>query len=305
MLKVASILMLAGSLACMPAAAVAQSTTPGQGARAPRAALDPRAETLNKLQRRVTVEITDQRLEDVVKFIADFSGANIDAIWNDAGAEGLDKERRVSISVKDVACLTMLELLLARTGDEFSGNSWQMAESGEIQIGPRSQLNKAATLKIYDVQDLLFEVPSFTNVPQLDLEQVLSQSSGGGGGGGNVIQGADPEVQSLTERELSDKLVNIITNNIERDQWTRNGGDGASIDVHAGTLLVRAPDYIHRQLVGYSYWNGASGAASSAVAGEYRAELNAREAAKRAAVAKATEEYIRRKAEEDKIASPK
>ncbi len=300
MLKVASILMLAGSLAGMPAAAVAQSTTPS----VPRAALDPRAETLNKLQRRVTVEITDQRLEDVLKFIADFSGANIDAIWNDGGAEGLDKDRRVSISVKDVACLTMIELLLARTGDEFSGNTWQMAESGEIQIGPRSRLNESATLKIYDVQDLLFEVPSFTNVPQLDLEQVLSQASGGGGGGGNPVQSSEGETQGLSERELSDKLVTIITNNIERDQWTRNGGDGASIDVHTGTLLVRAPDYIHRQLVGYSYWDGAS-AARSGAAGEYRAELNAREAAKREAVAKATEEYVRRKAGEDKIASPK
>lgn len=305
MLKVASILMLAGSLAAMPADAVAQSTATSTGPSTPRAALDPRAQTLNKLQRRVTVEITDQRLEDVIKFVADFSGANIDAIWTDGGTDGLDKERRVSISVKDVACLTMLELLLARTGDEFSGNTWQMEESGEIQIGPRSQLNKSATLKIYDVQDLLFEVPSFTNVPQLDLEQVLSQAGGGGGGGGNPVQSSEGETRGLTERELSDKLVNIITNNIERDQWARNGGDGATIDVHAGTLLVRAPDYIHRQLVGYSYWSGARAADRAAAAGEYRAVLDAREAAKRAAVAKATEEYTRRKAEEDKIASPK
>ena len=36
--------------------------------------------------------------------------------------------------------------------------------------------------------------------------------------------------------------------------WTDNGGEGASMHLFNGTLIVNAPDYIHRQINGYSYW---------------------------------------------------
>ena len=40
---------------------------------------------------------------------------------------------------------------------------------------------------------------------------------------------------------------------IEPDAWQVNGGDAASIRYYQGTLIVRAPDYIQRQLGGYPF----------------------------------------------------
>ena len=52
----------------------------------------------------------------------------------------------------------------------------------------------------------------------------------------------------------SQKIISIITSTVEPEQWIDNGGDAASIKFWNGTLLVNAPDYIHRELAGYPYW---------------------------------------------------
>ena len=35
--------------------------------------------------------------------------------------------------------------------------------------------------------------------------------------------------------------------------WIENGGDSASIRYYQGVLIVRAPDFVHRQLGGYPF----------------------------------------------------
>jgi hypothetical protein len=44
--------------------------------------------------------------------------------------------------------------------------------------------------------------------------------------------------------------MDMLTSVIETEQWTINGGEGASVRIHGGTLIVHAPAYIHRQIDG-------------------------------------------------------
>ncbi|HIC61567.1 MAG TPA: hypothetical protein EYO72_02345 [Marine Group III euryarchaeote] len=39
---------------------------------------------------------------------------------------------------------------------------------------------------------------------------------------------------------------------VEPDQWDENGGE-CSIDSYQETLLIRAPDFVHRQIGGYPF----------------------------------------------------
>ncbi|MBL8745371.1 MAG: hypothetical protein JNK58_03340 [Phycisphaerae bacterium] len=223
--------------------------------------IEARAATAQKLRKTLSIELTDSRLEDVVTFISDFSGAVIEPMWIDEGGDiGLKKDQRISIVVKDVAVITLLERVLAKAETDFSPATWQFAPSGgAIEIGPRGRLNKQAYLKIYDIQDMLFQIPDFADAPQLDLDQVLNQGGQGGGGGGGSIFGGDTaqNVPFVPTEELAQKIVDIITEYVEPDQWIDNGGDGASIRSYSGHLLIRAPDYIHRQLQGYPFDLGA------------------------------------------------
>lgn len=81
--------------------------------------------------------------------------------------------------------------------------------------------------------------------------------SGGGGGGGTIFGDPGDEEDRTPIDELADELIDVIVNIIEReegvDTWDIVGGDRAFIRHWKGVLIIRAPDYIHRQVGGYPF----------------------------------------------------
>ena len=66
---------------------------------------------------------------------------------------------------------------------------------------------------------------------------------------GRVISSLAVAAQKgLDETEQAYTLVDLIRMVIEPDGWRANGGDWASIQFYQGALIVRAPDFIHRQI---------------------------------------------------------
>ena len=76
---------------------------------------------------------------------------------------------------------------------------------------------------------------------------------GGGGGGGAPFGNPEGEPDRLSEDEKVQQIVDIILETIEPDAWQQNGGDAASIRYYEGVLIIRAPDYIQRQIGGYPF----------------------------------------------------
>ncbi len=225
----------------------------------------PQRDTLNRMLKPVTGEFKDQRVEDALKYIAELTGADIEPLWiDDQNTTGLDKEKLVSFKFSNMTALKLLERLLEKSADDFvaGGNSWQLSESGTLQVGPKARLNKYKRVEIYDINDLLLVVPDYTNAPQFDLQSVLQSNAGGGSGQspfrdnnqqtGPGIGVGGIEVKSREERakDLQDLIVQLV----EPEQWVDNGGDGGSIRYYQGTLIVNASDYLHRQINGYPYW---------------------------------------------------
>lgn len=223
----------------------------------PPATIEAMQRTARQLSRGITVELTDARLEDIVQFITDYSGANIRAMWlDDRSSEGLDKDMEVSVSVENVRVIDFIEEVMEQASSDFSPATWQFAENGRgIQIGPRARLNEKNYLKAYDVNDLLFQLPDFDNAPTLDLDQVLNQGQqGGSGSSGSIFQDDnDGELEIRTTEELAQELIDILIETVEPDQWRDNGGDGGTIRFYSGFLLINAPNYIHRQLGGLPF----------------------------------------------------
>ncbi len=201
--------------------------------------------TLQKMSRRVTIDLKDQRLEDVVTFIADVTGVEIDPMWRDANADGLDKDKRITLSVNNIPAMDLLENVLSKSQTDFQQCAWQLTPEGAIQIGPKDRLNKFKRLVIYSVQDLLVEIPNYYDAPQLDLQGVLQQSQGGGGGQSpfqdNQTQQRNPEEMERLRQERIDQIKQLITSSIEMDQWQDNGGEGGSIRFFQGNFSSTPP----------------------------------------------------------------
>jgi hypothetical protein len=144
-------------------------------------------------------------------------------------------------------------------------------------------------VKVYPLEEMLYDPPRFTNAPpngfgygypggvstnggtpdpHYYLNSYPYRYSGGylgGYGSGGYSGGFGPGVVSQgtvmsfgddtntpEEKEArAEKIVDLVTELIEPEGWDRNGGDWATVRYHEGSLVVRAPDFIHRELGGY------------------------------------------------------
>ena len=76
---------------------------------------------------------------------------------------------------------------------------------------------------ILPVQDLMFEVPNFTNAPKFELGAALN---------GNFVPETPKRMDRKTKRELEKKLINIMW-----DEYP----DAQSIRIWNGNMIVRMP----------------------------------------------------------------
>jgi hypothetical protein len=182
--------------------------------------------------------------------------------------------------------VSVVERLLEICGTE-NACTWQLRD-GFVEVGTKSRLAVAAAreLRMYPVRDLLFEPPMFDNAPDFNLGAALTQGQnqgggggggggsggggggfgggggggggfggggggGGSGGGGGLIgdPGEDPERK--TEEEQAEQLQDIIKEQCEPDAWDAEGW--ATMRYYQGVLIIRAPDFVHRQIDGYPF----------------------------------------------------
>jgi len=233
-------------------ATTAATTTAAQPGTA-RASTNPKRDTLAQMQRRLSIDFTDARLEDVITFVKEVTGADLEPVWTSGNVIGLDKDKRLTLSIKNQPALLALEKILEKTQDDFQQNTWQMSDHGSMEIGPKDALNKTRRVEIYDINDLLHVIPRYSDVPTIDLQSVLQQGDGGGQSPfdeGNEQNADVPRTRAERTQDVIDLLINLV----ETDQWVDNGGEAATIRAWNGQLIVRAPDYMHRQINGYPYW---------------------------------------------------
>ncbi|HZW08308.1 MAG TPA: hypothetical protein VFF69_00255 [Phycisphaerales bacterium] len=256
-----------GVLVCggFAASASAQAAPASAGLAASPAQL--KRENLSKLLRQVPdVNFQDHRLEDVIRFVREITGAEIEPLWvGEQNAEGLNPDALVTLQVKRVSALKLLEMVLEKVEDDTAvysgGNSWQMTDWGTLEVGPKNLLARHMRLEVYPINDLLWEIPNYTEAPEIDLQSVLQSSGGGGGAQSPFQQNQQQDVERRTIAERAEEVVDIIEALVEPEQWLSGGGT-ASIRYFQGNLLVRAPDFVHRQLGGYPWWPDAQTAAT-------------------------------------------
>ena len=206
----------------------------------------PRIREAKALQR-ITLTFEAGPLKDAFRELEAAAGVSIRPLWRDARHHiGLDPEAEVTIHLSNVSIFAAMDRLLETIDvEEGGGATWQRAADGAWQIGPRSRLNAYKRVHLYDISDLIRIIPNHRSGPSIDLQQALTNS-------GSPITGTDAGGQWLEElppmRDRAEELVDLIQAIVEPDQWSANGGNGGTIRIVGSTLIVNAPDYLHRAL---------------------------------------------------------
>ena len=240
----------------------------------------------------ITVNFDETPARDAFTYVKQLLGVDLVVRYNDdRSGFGIDPDTPISLEAKGVPALTVIERMLEQCAD-LDPCTWQLRK-GYIEIGTKDRLSVPAAreLRMYPIRDLLFEVPRFDNAPEFDLNSSLNQgggaggggggfggggggAGGGGGGGGAPFGNPGEEPERMSEDEKVQQLVDIILETIEPDAWVDNGGDAATIRYFEGVLIVRAPDYIQRQIGGYPFAPRRTPAAGPRTSGRPRASAD-------------------------------
>ncbi len=152
--------------------------------------------------------------------------------WKTDKQEGIEPLESITIKSTNKPALIVINQLVSKLADKNIA-TWQLRH-GVLEIGLKKLFAaRARRVETYSIQELLFKVKHF-KAPELDSTDIT-----------------DPEEPETTEQK-SKALINIITQMIEPKLWEQQGGP-CSIRNYKDTLLINAPDFIHRKIGGYRY----------------------------------------------------
>lgn len=198
------------------------------------------------------LDMTENRFEDVLKFLNTVTQLPIDPDWESLAAIGVEKDTPVTLKVQNPLTIqAALDRILTKVSrDQFQRAGWSVND-GIITVASDETLRKHRVLVIYNIQDLLFQIPNYRDVPQIDLNTVLQSNQGGGGGSpftGDQQQN-NPDDPAARERRVR-QIIDIIYNNVDFEGWKDNGGETGALQELNGSLIITNTPRNHREIVG-------------------------------------------------------
>ncbi len=194
---------------------------------------DPRKqEVLNKLNTmRVSVDFTNTTLEEAISYLRDFTSLNI-IVDAEVYKNQSEDQLKVTLKVKDLLLKSVLKLML--TSRELTA----MYKEGVVLIVPKGKIDKAVTLQLYDVRDLLVKIQDFAG-PKVEL---VSPSRGGGG----PLTGATFTLEEPRSTITEEFITEMVKQNTGDKTWDEN--PNASINLTNGVMVVSQSKRVHEEI---------------------------------------------------------
>jgi hypothetical protein len=187
-------------------------------------------------------------LSDAIDFLRDVSGANITVNWKALEGSGVSKDATLNLKLRSISLRRALDLMLGETGG--SGKIGFTYDDNVIEITTQELIDSRMYTKIYPVQDLIMEIPDFTDAPNFNLSSNTQANQAGTGGGGSSSSStslftgntgnSNNSKSGKTTTERANDLMDLIRSTVQPDCWVENGGK-AAIHFFNGNLIITAP----------------------------------------------------------------
>jgi len=204
------------------------------------------------------VDLDRISLQDALAWWKQAVGVALLVDWNALEQVGVDPNVPITLKINHAPASVVLDLILEIASQETK--IYHYETKWYVQILAREQILKKTEVRMYDVRDLLVRIPKFRNAPKMGLGEALSKStttggssSSSGGGGGVTLfnetnSNSDEKDNPPTQKDRAQELMDLIRQTIEPDIWLTHGGLHSSITFFKGVLVIRAPEFVHRQI---------------------------------------------------------
>ena len=242
-----------------------------------------------ELDKTIAVNFKNNSLEQTIAYMEQVTGLEIYPDWKALDLIGIRPDTEVDLQLGQVAAESALKRVLEQVGDDLDRPEFAI-EDGVVVISSDEALRKKVLTIVYDIRDLLFEVPYFDNAPKFDLNSAINQGGqgggggggggsggggggfggggggggfggggsggggggqgGGGGGGGGIFGEPGDEPDRRSREELIEQIVTIIQEQVDPEGWRDLGGDTGSLQELNGNLIITNTPKNHREIEG-------------------------------------------------------
>jgi beta-lactamase regulating signal transducer with metallopeptidase domain len=169
-----------------------------------------------------------QPLNDVMNFLRDVSIVNLVVDWRALEAAGIDRNTPITESVHNIPFAKALQIVL----DDAGGGTTKLGyaiDGNIVKVSTAEELSKYTLTRVYDIRDLIVEIPDFSTGPTFSLPQTRPDPA---------KQRAD-HIQEVTD---------LIKETVDPDSWRENGGTVGAMREIQGQLIVTQTPQIHQQI---------------------------------------------------------
>ncbi|MEX0887113.1 MAG: hypothetical protein WD009_11810 [Phycisphaeraceae bacterium] len=220
------------------------------------------------LSQAIPVDFRNAEFADTLDHLREATDLDFVVNWAALQQEGIDRHARVDLRVRELRAERALEMVL----DQASGNrpidsaaaATYTIMDGIVAISTERDLQRSTDTRVYDIRDLLVDIPNFDDAPSFDLQQVLGRRSsdtassswgtGGGGGGssssGGLFRNAEPgQSDDASRGEFVEEITDLIRDTVgTQDEWMTYGGQVSSLRELNGNLIVRTTPGNHSSI---------------------------------------------------------
>lgn len=217
----------------------------------------------NALQNNVSVNFKRNTINQVVNYMKTVTDVEIYADWKALDSIGIRPDDEVTLDLGRVSAEVALRRVLEQLGDHLDRPQFGI-EDGMVVITTEDALRRRMVTLVYDIRDLLLEVPYFDNAPDFDLGTAITGGPGANGGTfGTVETEADrsevfgsgsserDDAERRSRNQLVDEIVKIIQDVVDPEKgWYDTSGEGGKIQELNGNLIITNTPRNHRAIEG-------------------------------------------------------
>jgi len=204
------------------------------------------------LDKPVPVDFRGVPFEQVIERLADAHRLNVTVNWNDLATANVERTIPIDLSLpNEIALKKALSEVLGQAGGGTVDLGFDVAD-GVITIATRRFLDQHTYGAVYDINDLLMEIPNFTDAPHTDLAEQMRQLRRETAIADRPWQYGDddddePEYDSDHHSRVRE-IVDLIQSSIAPESWRELGGSVGSIKEFNGQLVVTQNSAVHGQI---------------------------------------------------------
>ena len=207
---------------------------------------------LGALDQPVPVDFRGVPFDQAIERLVDTHRLNIIVNWHDLERAGIERAVPVDLSLpSEITLKKALTEILEQAGGGVVEVGYEVAD-GAITIATQQFLDKKTFPAVYNITDLLMEIPQFTDAPMMDLRYAM-QSSAMVSERADLpwIRGDDDDDEPEEDPERMNrvrKVMELIQDTVAPDSWRDRGGSIGTMREINGQLVVTQNSAAHRQI---------------------------------------------------------